>query len=159
MNQGNANSLHIELFGTKNLHQHFERTAVIFLYFFITKISSLCYCFFTFSLSENRKVRLIRVFLQQNAKFVSKERGSINPGFAWSEFTYKSFLWKKNEIQGDLQKVRITKEFGCIQYSGKNHWRKAGNGSFDLSHKALSYQLIKKFCIVVSDYLLPSSAT
>ena len=39
------------------------------------------YCFSTFSLSENRKFWLIRVFSPVEREFGLKERGSINPWF------------------------------------------------------------------------------
>ena len=42
-----------------------------------------------------------------------------------------------------------------LNFYGKNHRRKAGNGSIDSSRKALSYRVIKIFLFFVSDHLNP----
>ena len=66
------------------------------------------YCFSTFSLSYNRKIRLVRVFSSAGREIWFERGGggggwrSVNPGLALSELTQKSFLRKTYEIQGDL---------------------------------------------------------
>ena len=57
----NKKTHHFYIFIAPKSSFKIERTTVIFLDFFITKVPCLFYGFSTFSLSENRKVRLIRV--------------------------------------------------------------------------------------------------
>ena len=96
-------------------HLHFKLSLYInilkeqlklFSTFFSTKISCLFYCFSRFTLSENRKVQLIRVF-SPAGRGIWFER----VGVQLIQVNSASLLRKRLEILGEFQKVRITEEF------------------------------------------------
>ena len=67
--------------GKENYNSQHRNVNVTVLYFFITKIFCLFYCFSTFLLSEHRKVRLIRAFSPAGRKIWFERGGTVTPGF------------------------------------------------------------------------------
>ena len=103
-----------------------------FLFYFFVKKKILFVLLFlsVFTFREPKTGLPAEFFSPAEREFGSKERAPVNPGFGWSEFTYKSFLRKK--IRNSGQRLRRFLSCALVVTASAGE-----SGSLDENHNLL----------------------